>query len=138
MEDWASTPNPQFLSGKYPADGGDAIAAGSWQTDATSSAAGNKHWRHSSPGSNYPSNAEATRLVYARYMTGNSCDTDANDPGMTQIYQAYLCRVLFYSNEFVSSQFHLQAWGSMAAGDSVSMELWRGSGNINEIGRAHV
>ena len=132
MEDWAATPNAQFISGKYPADGGDAIATGSWQTDATSSAAGNKHWRHSSPGSNYPSNAEATRLVYARYMTGNSCDTDANDPGLTQIYQAYLCRVLFYSNEFVSSQFHLQAWGSMAAGDSVSMELWRGSGNIND------
>ncbi|MGB1588378.1 MAG: hypothetical protein ACPHJD_06150 [Poseidonia sp.] len=132
MEDWAATPNAQFISGKYPADGGDAIATGSWQTDATSSAAGNKHWRHSSPGSNYPSNAEASRLVYARYMTGNSCDTDANDPGLTQIYQAYLCRVLFYSNEFVSSQFHLQAWGSMAAGDSVSMELWRGSGNIND------
>ena len=132
MEDWAATPNAQFISGKYPADGGDAIATGSWQTDATSSAAGNKHWRHSSPGSNYPSNAEASRLVYARYMTGNSCDADANDPGLTQIYQAYLCRVLFYSNEFVSSQFHLQAWGSMAAGDSVSMELWRGSGNIND------
>jgi uncharacterized membrane protein len=132
MEDWAANTNAQFLSGKYPADGGDAIAAGSWQTDATSSAAGNKHWRHSSPGSNYPSNAEATRLVYARYMTGNSCDTDATDPGLTQVYQAYLCRVLFYSNEFVSSQFHIQAWGSMAAGDSVSMELWRGSGNIND------
>jgi len=26
----------------------------------------------------------------------------------------------------------MQAWGSMAAGDSVSMELWRGSGNIND------
>jgi hypothetical protein len=131
MEDWSATAGPQFLSGKYPAAGGDAIAAGSWQTDATTSAAGSKHWRHSAPGSNYPSSAEATRLVYARYMTGNSCDTDASDPGMTQIYQAYLCRVLFYSNDFVSSQFHLQAWGSMAAGDSVSMELWRGSGNIN-------
>jgi len=132
MEDWAATPAPQFLSGKYPAEGGDAVAAGSWQTDATTSAVGSKHWRHSSPGSNYPSNAEATRLVHARYMQGNSCDTDAPDPGMTFVYQAYLCRILFYSNEFVSSQFHLQAWGSMAAGDSVSMELWRGSGNISD------
>ena len=132
MEDWSQTANPQFLSGKYPAQGGDAVATGSWQTDATSSAAGNKHWRHSAPGSNYPSNAEATRLVYARYMTGNSCDTDAPDPGMTGVYGVYLCRMLFYSNEYISSQFHIQAWGSMAAGDSVSMELWRGSGNISD------
>jgi hypothetical protein len=103
MEDWSQTANPQFLSGKYPAQGGDAVATGSWQTDATSSAAGNKHWRHSAPGSNYPSNAEATRLVYARYQTGNSCDTDSPDPGMTGVYGVYLCRMLFYSNEYVSS-----------------------------------
>ncbi len=132
MEDWSAVTTPQFISGKYPADGGDATASGSWQTDSTSSAAGNKHWRHSAPGSNYPSSAEATRLTYARYMTGNSCDMDANDPGLTQIYQAYLCRVLFYSNDFVSSQYHIQAWGSMAAGDSVSMELWRGSGKLSD------
>lgn len=132
MEDWAAKPGPQFLSGKYPASGGDAIATGSWQTDATSSAAGSKHWRHSSPGSNYPSNAEATRLVHARYMQGNSCDTDAPDPGLTGAYGVYICRMLFYSNEFVSSQFHLQAWGSMAAGDKVSLELWRGSGNVSD------
>ena len=132
MDDWTATAGPQFVSGKYPADGGDATAFGSWQTESGSSAAGSKHWRHSSPGSNYPSSAEATRLVQARYMTGNTCDTDVLDPGLTQAYQAYICRVLFYSNDFVSSQFHLQAWGSMAAGDSVSMELWRGSGNIND------
>ena len=72
-------------------------------------------------------------MVHARYMTGNSCDTDAPDAGLTQnVYGAYICRMLFYSNEFVSSQFHLQAWGSMAAGDSVSMELWRGSGNLDD------
>ena len=132
MDDWTATAGPQFVPGKYPADGGDATAFGSWQTESGSSAAGSKHWRHSSPGSNYPSSAEATRLVQARYMTGNTCDTDVLDPGLTQAYQAYICRILFYSNDFVSSQFHLQAWGGMAAGDSVSMELWRGSGNIND------
>jgi len=132
MESTAAVTGPQLFTGKYPADGGDAIAAGSWQTDSSSSAAGNVHWRHSSPGSNYPSNAEATRLVHARYMTGNSCDTDVLDPGLTNVNQAYICRILFYSNEFVSSQFHIQAYGSMSAGDSVSMELWRGSGNIND------
>lgn len=133
MESTAAVASPQFFTGKYPADGGDATAAGSWETDSTSSAAGSVHWRHSSPGSNYPSNAEATRLVYGRYMTSNTCDTDAPDAGLTQnVYGVYICRMLFYSNEFVSSQFHLQAWGSMSAGDSVSMELWRGSGNIND------
>lgn len=133
MESTAAVAGPQFFTGKYPADGGDATAAGSWETDSTSSATGSVHWRHSSPGSNYPSNAEATRLVYGRYMTSNSCDTDAPDAGLTQnVYGVYICRMLFYSNEFVSSQFHLQAWGSMAAGDSVSMELWRGSGNLND------
>ena len=132
MESTAAISAPQFFTGKYPADGGDATAAGSWETDSTSSATGSVHWRHSSPGSNYPSNAEATRLVYGRYMTSNSCDTDAPDAGLTQnVYGVYICRMLFYSNEFVSSQFHLQAWGSMEAGDSVSMELWRGSGDIN-------
>ena len=133
MEATAAVASPQFFTGKYPADGGDATSAGSWETDSTSSAAGSVHWRHSAPGSNYPSNAEATRLVYGRYMTGNSCDTDTPDAGLTQnVYGVYICRMLFYSNEFVSSQFHLQAWGSMAAGDSVSMELWRGSGNLND------
>ncbi len=133
MEATVAGASPQFFTGKYPADGGDATTAGSWETDSTSSAAGNVHWRHSAPGSNYPSNAEATRLVYGRQMTGNSCGTDAPDTGLTQnVYGVYICRMLFYSNEFVSSQFHLQAWGSMAAGDSVSMELWRGSGNLND------
>ena len=132
MEDF-QVPGVGFISAKYPADGGGATAAGSWQTDATSSAVGSKHWRHSAPGSNYPSSAEATRLVYSRTAgQGGQCDTDSLDGEMSQIYQVYLCRILFYSNDFVSSQFHLQAWGSMAAGDSVSMELWRGSGNIDD------
>ena len=30
MEDWSATPGPQFLSGKYPSEGGDAVGAGSW------------------------------------------------------------------------------------------------------------
>ena len=133
MDDFPTNGAPGFISGKYPADGGDAYAAGSWETEATSSASGSKHWRHSAPGSNYPSNAEATRLVNARVTTSNSCDTDTPDTGLIQnVYGVGICRLLFYSNEFVSSQFHLQAWGSMAAGDSVSMELWRGSGNIND------
>ena len=134
MDDFPTNGDTGFISGKYPADGGDAFAQGSWQTESGTSAAGSKYWRHSSPGSNYPSSAEATRLVNARFTTSNTCDTDTPDTGMIQnVYGgAPICRILFYSNDFVSSQFHLQAWGSMAAGDSVSMELWRGSGNLND------
>mgnify|MGYP006240142177 FL=1 len=62
MESPAVNGNPTFFSGKYPAAGGDAQSQGSWQTESTSSAKGNDHWRHSSPGSNYPSNAEACLL----------------------------------------------------------------------------
>ena len=131
MEEIAPSTAKQFFSAKYPAAGGDATAAGSWQTDSTTSAAGSAHWRHSAPGSNYPSNAEATRLVYARQTTSQTCETDAPDVGLTNLRGIGVCRNLFYSNEFVSSQFHLQAWGSMAAGDAVHMELWRGSGNID-------
>ncbi len=133
MDDFPTNGLPGFISGKYPSQGGDAFSSGSWQTDSTTSAAGSKHWRHSSAGSNYPSNAEATRLVNARLTTTGNCDADAPDTGLITVYGgAPVCRILFYANEFVSSQFHLQAWGSMAAGDSVSMELWRGSGNVSD------
>lgn len=129
----ASSLDPTFFSGKYPANGGDAFDTGSWQVGTGSSAEGTKHWRHSSPGSNYPSGAEATRLVAGQYMSGQSCPVETQlDPGLTQTYQTYICRRLFFSGEFVSSQFHIQAWGSMAAGDAVSLELWRGSGNLGD------
>ena len=125
-----------YISGKYPADGGGAMAAGSWQTDdgtTGASAVGTKHWRHSTPGGNYPSSAEATRLVNVFKSTTGQCGADATlDGELSQIEQIYICRKLFYTNEYVSTQYHIQAWGSMATGDSVSMELWRGSGNLGD------
>ena len=45
MDDFPTNGNTGFISGKYPADGGDAEGAGSWETDSTTSAAGSKHWR---------------------------------------------------------------------------------------------
>ena len=46
-------------------------------------------------------------------------------------YQIVTCRKMFFSGEYISSQFYAQTWGQMAGGDTVAFELWRGSGNYN-------
>ena len=136
--DGANSGSSIYISGKYPAAGGgaDVFNAGSWQTDdgtTGASAVGSKHWRHSTPGSNYPSSAEATRLVNVFKSNDGQCGPEATlDGELSQLEQIYICRKLFYTNEYVSTQYHIQAWGSMATGDSVSMELWRGSGNLGD------
>jgi hypothetical protein len=98
-------------------------------------AVGSKYWGNAAAGNNYPSNAH-DRLVNSFYSTnGQNCGVDAQlDPGMSQAYQYYICRKVFYASNYISTQIHVQAWGSVAAGDSVSLEFWRGSGsqNINE------
>ena len=54
-----------------------------------------------------------------------------NALSMSQTYQTYVCRKTFFAGEFISTQFYAQTWGSLAAGDNVAFELWRGSGNYN-------
>jgi len=121
-----------FLSGKYPADGGGATGQGSWVEDSNNAAVGTKHWRHSTIGSNYPSNAEATRLFRGYKTNTPQCDVDSQGDGELPAYYGwYICRSIFYSSNYVSSQFHIQAWGSMATGDYVALELWRGSGTLS-------
>jgi uncharacterized membrane protein len=131
FDGWAGPGKLSFLSARYPAGGGDATAAGSWQDD-NGAAIGSKHWRHSTPGgSDYPSSAN-DRLVNMYQVSDGQCGTDGQlDPGMSQTYQMWVCRKQFFSSNYISSQFHIQAWGSMEAGDSVSIELWRSSGNIS-------
>ncbi len=131
FDGWAGPGKLTFLSARYPVSGGDATAAGSWQDDSTG-AVGTKHWRHSTPGgSDYPSSAN-DRLVNMYQVNDGQCGLEGQlDSGMSQIYQTWICRKQFYSSNYISSQFHIQAWGSMEAGDSVSIELWRGSGNIS-------
>ena len=123
-----------FMSARYPVDGGDATGQGSWQ-DLNGGAVGSKHWGNAASGNNYPSNAH-DRLVHSFFSTnGQNCGSNAQlDPGMSQAYQYYICRNIFYASNYISTQIHVQAWGSVAAGDSVSLEMWRGSGsqNINE------
>ena len=50
--------------------GGDATAGGSWQTD-TGGPVGTDHWRHSTPGAEYPSGAH-DRLVNIFFLTANN------------------------------------------------------------------
>ncbi len=123
-----------FMSARYPVDGGDATGQGSWE-DLSGGAVGSKHWGNAASGNNYPSNAH-DRLVHSFFSTnGQNCGPNAQlDPGMSQAYQYYICRNIFYASNYISTQIHVQAWGSVAAGDSVSLEMWRGSGsqNINE------
>ncbi len=123
-----------FMSARYPVNGGDATGQGSWE-DLSGGAVGSKHWGNAASGNNYPSNAH-DRLVHSFFSTnGQNCGPNAQlDPGMSQAYQFYICRNVFYSSNYISTQIHIQAWGSVAAGDSVSLEMWRGSGsqNINE------
>jgi len=131
FDGWAGPGKLTFLSARYPVSGGDSTGTGSWQDDSTG-AVGTKHWRHSTPGgSDYPSSAN-DRLVNMYQVSDGQCGSEGQlDSGMSQTYQTWICRKQFYSSNYISSQFHIQAWGSMEAGDSVSIELWRSGGNIS-------
>ena len=132
FDGWAGPTQLTFLSARYPAGGGDATGAGSWEDD-TGGAVGAKHWRHSAPGgsSDYPSNAN-DRLVNTYYSQTNQCGPEGLlDQSLIPIYGSYVCKKQFYSSNYISSQFHIQAWGSMEAGDNVSIELWNGQGDIS-------
>ena len=131
--DGTTTQSSTFIPARYPVNGGNAEGSGSW-TDVSGGAVGSKHWGNSN-GGNYPSNAH-DRLVHSFISTtGNNCGTNAQlDAGMTNVYGTPICRNIFYSSNYISSQIHIQAWGSVSPGDSVSIEMWRGSGSqdINE------
>jgi hypothetical protein len=132
--DGTTTQSSTFMSARFPVDGGDASGLGSWQ-DLSGGIVGSKHWANAAPNNNYPSNAH-DRLVNSFFSTnGQNCGPNAQlDAGMTQAYAAIICRNVFYSSNYISSQISIQAWGSVMSGDSVSIEMWRGSGsqNINE------
>lgn len=129
FDETAYTGVPTFIPGRYPASGGNAEGIGSWQTNS-GGAAGSDHWANSADSnSNYPSNAH-DRLVFGYFSSSSQCGANGQlDAGLTQSYQIYVCRGSFFSGNYISTQFHIQAWGSMMSGDSVSIELWRGSGN---------
>ena len=124
-----------FIPGRYQASGGGAVGAGSWTTagtDENNSDVGSKHWRHSQPGSNYPSSAY-DRLVRGFFTTTQDCGPGAAlDGELSYVYQIYACRDAFYANNFISTQFHVRAWGATNNGDAVSIEMWRPPGQYND------
>ena len=132
--DGSTTQSSTFFPARYPVNGGDASGAGSWQ-DLSGGAVGSKHWGNAAAGNNYPSNAHDRLVNSFLSPNGQNCGSEAQlDPGMSSVYGTWICRKVFYASNYVSSQIHIQAWGSVTSGDSVSIEMWRGSGsqNINE------
>ena len=123
-----------FRSARYPVGGGDATAIGSWSEDTSGGAIGNSHWRMSTSGNTYPSSA-FDRLVQS-YFTSNQgvCQQvgDQLDVGMSNQYGIPVCRTLFQSTNYISSQIHVQAWGTMGAGDAAYLEFWRNNGNFSD------
>ena len=136
MDTEPSSTTPSFHPAKYPIGGGDATSAlGSWyidiegQTDGNS-AVGDDHWRMiNQAGNTYPSSS-FDRLVHSFYYGDSSCNGQAWDPGMTTYYGINVCRQLFQSQEYISTQVHLQTWGTMGAGDAAYLEFWNGNGNF--------
>jgi len=120
-----------FRPGRYPVGGGDATAIGSWSEDTSGGAVGSSHWRMSTSGNTYPSSA-FDRLVQSYINPNNNCGNDQLDSGMTNANGAWICRSLFYSSNYISSQIHVQAWGTMGAGDSAYLEFWRNNGNFSD------
>lgn len=130
-----ATDTLSFISGRYPSTGGGATNYGSWTTQGTTSAdsaEGSRHWRHSQPSSNYPSNAY-DRLIRMYFPATGNCGSDGSlDGELSNMYQTYVCKHTFYSGQYVSTQFFVQAWGQTNAGDSVALEMWRPPGQYND------
>ena len=132
MDGEASGSTITFRPARYPIGGGDANDYGSWYEDSGDSAVGDSHWRMSLPGGNtYPSSA-FDRLVYSYRNPTQDCGGDALDVGLGQIEGIWVCRVLFKSQEYISTQVHLQAWGTMGAGDAAYLEFWNQNGNFSD------
>ena len=132
MDGEASGSTITFRPARYPIGGGDANDYGSWYEDSGDSAIGDSHWRMSLPGGNtYPSSA-FDRLVYSYRNPTQDCGGDALDVGLGQIEGIWVCRVLFKSQEYISTQVHLQAWGTMGAGDAAYLEFWNQNGNFSD------
>ena len=116
-----------MLPFRYPAGGGDANGVGSWDEDESVASVGSSHWRHSTPGSNYPSNA-FDRLVWGFFPSSQNCGNAHHEGGAVDVYNYYYCKNVIPSLDLVSVQFHASAWGVISSGDDVALELWRSGG----------
>ena len=124
------------------ADGPDAIGKGSWQLEQGTGIIGTDSYRHSTPGNNYPGNAY-DRLVWGYPTDGQSgCGGEvlgirsSNEFGWDGggSYFWPWCRAKLDGSEFVSLDIATQAWGDIATGDKVGLELWQaGGGNVQTL-----
>lgn len=130
-----ATDRLSFIPGRYPITGGGATGGGSWTiagTDASNSAVGSAHWRHSQPSSNYPSNAY-DRLIRMYFPSAGNCGSEGSlDGELSNLYQTYVCKHTFYAGQYVSTQFFVKAYGQTNLGDSVALEMWRPPGQYND------
>ena len=124
MMPWRYSTNPSV-------DGPDAIGIGSWNVDEGAGHVGSDSWHHRDPPNMYPSNA-FDRLVFSFIPSDGNCGSVPWSPGLdsqlepgSQSFGFPICKVMIPSGSFVSIDFASNAWGSMANGDRVAMELWR-------------
>ncbi|MCS5536026.1 MAG: hypothetical protein NZ802_09260, partial [Candidatus Poseidoniales archaeon] len=104
-----------------------------WQTDNSSAAIGSKHWRISDPGGgNYASNT-VDMLKWGWVPTASSCEDPGhglgfgtNDGDIGAAYGVPFCLVTLIDSDYRSIHWATQAWGSMASGDEMAMEILRG------------
>ena len=127
-------------------DGPDAIDLGSWRVDDGAGFVGDDSYHHRNPPNMYPSNS-LDRLVLSYLPSTQQCNSatvplpgfDSQlEPG-SQWFGWPVCYLQIPSSSFVSIDIASNAWGSMAAGDRVAMELWRPGGmqlteNITGVG----
>ena len=116
-----------MLPFRYSPSGGDATGSGSWENDNSSAYVGTGHWRHSTPGSNYPSNA-FDRIVWGYFPPDGNCQDSHHEGGAGATYGWYYCKKVIPSLDLLSVQFHATAWGVISSGDDVALELWRSGG----------
>ncbi|MDP6906560.1 MAG: hypothetical protein QF440_04000 [Candidatus Thalassarchaeaceae archaeon] len=103
-----------------------------WQPDNSSAAAGNRHWRMSNSGGDYPSNnVEMLRWGWFTNSQGDCADSGHGlgygqyDSDITAYYSQHFCTANIGEYDYKSLHWVTNAYGSMAQGDELAMEALR-------------
>ncbi len=113
---------------------------GTWRMENISSATDEWHWKVSGDNDNYASNRfDRLRWAWQRVNQNDGCSDQVYedshglgygeyDPIVSGIHGANLCLVKVNSPILYSIQIATDAWGTMAAGDSIMLETDSGAG----------
>ena len=122
---------PTWVGAGYDSDGtlsSDPDYYGHWRMENASSEEGEFHWRVSRPGSDYASNRH-DRLWWGWFTTSDSCEDPGHglkfgtlDSAVSSLYGNNFCKVRLRSFDFISMHLVTNAWGEMAAGDTIRLE----------------